>query len=183
MVRGFFLLVFRLVGWEVKGALPADVKKFVMIVAPHTSYWDFPIGIASRSILNLKGHFLIKAELFKNPVSAWFFRLLGGIPVDRSSKDNNFVDTLAEEYIKREEFCIVITPEGTRAKVGKWKTGFHRIARAANVPILMVAFDFKEKFVEVKEPFYPTQDTEKDIQHIMSYYRGVSGKHPELGID
>lgn len=175
-------MVFKIVGWKVKGGLPKDVKKYVIIVAPHTSYWDFPIGVAARSIIRLRSHFLIKAEMFRNPILAKVFRWLGGIPVDRGNKHNNIVDLVAAEFDKREEFCITITPEGTRAKVYKWKTGFHRIARAAGVPIVMVGFDFKHKFVELLEPFYPTEDLEADLEHIQKYYKGLTGKHPHLGV-
>ena len=174
--------MFFITGWKVVGGLPKKEKKYVLIVAPHTSYWDFPVGVGARSIIRLKSRFLIKAELFKNPVLAWVFRLMGGIPVDRGNKNNNIVDIVKAEFDKHEEFCVTITPEGTRSKVHKWKTGFHRIARAAGVPIVMVSFDFKKKTVELLEPFYPTDDLEADMNYILNYYRGITAKHPELGV-
>ena len=158
-----------------------DLKKFVLIVAPHTSNYDFFVGLAARYILDLRSHFLAKNTLFKIPVVGWFFRIVGGIPVDRS-RNTNIVDQVVELFDKRDTFVLTVAPEGTRSYRPSWRTGFYRIAEKANVPIVMVAFDYSKKLVEVNDPFIPTGNLEEDIEMMKSYYRAIVGKNPELGI-
>ena len=158
-----------------------SLKKFVLIVAPHTSNWDFFVGIAARSILRLKSKYLAKNSLFNIPVVGWLLSKLGGFPVDRS-KNSNMVEQVAEMFSKKDRLVVTLTPEGTRSYVPKWKTGFYWIAHQANVPIVMVGFDYRNKTVEVKEPFYPTGDIEKDLPKILKYYRSIRGKYPENGV-
>ncbi len=179
-MRQFFLFMYKIFGWSIRGGLP-DIPKYILIVAPHTSYWDFPVGWAAKTILRLEGIFLGKAELFKTPVIGWALKKMGGYPVDRS-KNTKLVDFVVDLFNSREKLVVVLTPEGTRSYVPKWKTGFYYMAFNAKVPILMVGFDFKHKFVELREPFYPTGNLESDIEEIMSYFRGITGKHPELGV-
>ncbi|MFH6982347.1 lysophospholipid acyltransferase family protein [Marinoscillum luteum] len=180
MKKLFFRFCFRLTGWKMKGQRP-DLKQYVVIVAPHTSNWDFFVGVAARSISGLKSHFLAKKSLFDLPVVGWFMRAVGGFPVDRS-RNTNMVDQVVELFQQHEDFIITITPEGTRSYVPEWKTGFYRIAHKAGVPIVMVGFDFEHKVVEYREPFYPTGDMEADMEFIKSYYRSIKGKHPEKGV-
>ncbi len=176
----FFQFWFTLFGWRTKGVVP-DLKKYIIIVAPHTSNYDFFVGLAAKHILDIHSHFLAKNSLFRIPVVGWFLRSIGGHPVDRS-RNTNMVDQVAEIYARRERFVITVTPEGTRSFQPKWKTGFYRIAEKANVPIVMVSFDYKKKLVEIKEPFLPAGDMDTDVEWIKSYYRGVTGKNPELGV-
>lgn len=178
MIYQFF---FRLFGWKIKGEIPRDLKQYVMIVAPHTSNWDFMIGLAARSILRIDTKYVGKKELFRFPFG-WLFRKLGGYPVDRS-RNTNFVDATAELFREHEEFSICITPEGTRSYAPKWKTGFYYIAAKAGIPILMVGFDYSTKSVIVGPHFKPGGDLEKDFEYIRSFYRGVKGKYPEKGIN
>jgi len=178
--KRFFQFLFLLFGWRTKGRMP-DVKKFVLIVAPHTSNYDFFVGLAARYILDLRSHFLAKNSLFKIPVVGWFFKIVGGIPVDRS-RNTNIVDQVVELFDKRDRFVLTVAPEGTRSYRPIWRTGFYRIAEKANVPIVMVAFDYSKKLVEVNDPFIPTGNLEEDIEMMKSYYRTIVGKNPELGI-
>ena len=157
------------------------LKKYVLIVAPHTSNWDFFVGIAARSILKLRSKYLAKNSLFRIPVVGWLLTQLGGFPVDRS-RHSNLVEQVAEMFRNRDKLVVTLTPEGTRSYVPKWKTGFYWIAHQANVPIVMVGFDYGNKIVEVKPPFYPTGDIEKDLPFILNYYRSIKGKHPENGV-
>lgn len=180
MIRQFFILMYKITGWKIKGGRPT-IPKYILIVAPHTSYWDFPVGWAAKTILRLKGVFLGKAELFKTPVIGWILKKMGGVPVDRS-RNTKLVDFVADLFKKYDELAVVLTPEGTRSYVPKWKTGFYYMAITSNVPIVMVGFDFKKKVVELNDPFYPTGNLDEDIAFIMSYYRGITGKHPELGV-
>lgn len=180
MIRKIVIFFYRITGWKVTGFVPQD-QKLLLLVAPHTSYWDFPVGYAAKIILQFDAKFLGKVELFKTPVLGWILKKMGGVPVIRD-KNNNMVDFVVNLFNTNENFKVVITPEGTRAYVPKWKTGFYHIAKNAGIPIVMCGFDFKKKVVEVKPPFYPTDDFEADMDYIMSYFRGVTGKHPELGV-
>lgn len=179
-MRFIYKLLFKLLGWKISGSISPNLKKYVMIVAPHTSNWDFLVGLAARSILKLDTKYLAKQELFKPPFG-WLFYALGGYPVDRS-KHNNLTDAVVNIFNSKEWFSICITPEGTRKYSEKWKTGFHSIAHKANVPIVMVAFDYGTKTVFANEPFHPSSDLNADIEKIKNYYRQFKGKVPEHGI-
>ena len=104
--------------------------------------------------------------------------LRGGAPVDRS-KNNNLVDAIVDIFESREEFRLGLSPEGTRKKVEKWRTGFYYVAKTANVPIVMITLDFGRKENKISEPFYPTDDKEADFKFMRSFYEGVEGKIPE----
>lgn len=179
--RRFFKFWFDLFGWKVVGDKPKDLKKYVIIVAPHTSNYDFFVGLAAKHIIDLHSHFLGKDSLFKIPLVGWFMRQIGGYPVDRS-KNNNLVDQVVGFYQKHDEFVIALTPEGTRSYAPKWRTGFYHIAQNANVPIMMVGFDYSRKIVEFREPYFVSGDKEKDIEEMKAYFRNFKGKHLEKGI-
>ena len=153
-------------------------QKYVIIAAPHTSWQDFPIGILARNTSGIKINFIGKNSLFKGPFG-FFFRSLGGTPVDRS-KNNNLVEAIIDIFNSKDEFKLALSPEGTRKKVEKWKTGFYYIAKGANVPIVMATLDFGKKEVKISEPYYTTDDMEKDFEHFESFYKRVVGKNPEL---
>lgn len=168
--------IFRRWGWKIEGNYPYDVKKFVIIVVPHTSSWDFPVGLLVRSVLKADIKFVGKASLFRPPFG-WLFRSLGGYPVDRS-KRNNFVDAVVDIFNREERFALSIAPEGTRHRVDRLKTGFYYIALGAKVPIVRVKFDWGNKIVGFSDPFYPTGDIEADMEEIIAYFRGVQGRVP-----
>ncbi len=170
-------IYFTLMGWTIKGRFP-DVKKCVIIVVPHTHWMDFFIGLLARKIIGKKMHYVAKKELFKPPFG-WYFKWMGGAPIDRS-KSMGYVEAISKIFSEREEFRLTIAPEGTRKKVTEWKTGFYYIAKEANVPIVMVAFDYATKTVKIAEtPFYPTDNKEADFAFMRSFYEGVVGKIPE----
>ncbi len=174
MSRFLYNFFFRLAGWKVEGVMPAE-KKYIIIVAPHTSNWDFMLGLCCRSILRFDAKFFGKKELFRFPFGA-LFRWLGGVPVDRS-KHLNMVDAVAELFKERENFIVAIAPEGTRKQVTQWKTGFYFIAVKAKVPILMVSFDYRRKTVFINKPFSPTGKLAPDLQTIFSFYKDKEGKY------
>ncbi len=178
MISRFIL---RLFGWKIEGRYPFEIPKLVLIAAPHTSNWDFPLGLLVRSALGIPGNFVGKDSLFKPPLGR-LMHWLGGIPVDRSQR-KNFVDQIVQRFREREQICLVIAPEGTRKKVKEFKTGFYYIAKGAGVPILMCQFDWEHKIVGFSAPFYPTDNQEADFQHIYAYFRGVKGKIPAYGMD
>ena len=152
-----------------------------MIVAPHTSSRDVIIGIAFRKVLHLERiRFLGKKELFKAPFG-FIFRWLGGVPVDRFH-NSNLVDEVVRLFNSKEEFIIALSPEGTRKKVDRLRTGFYHIAKNAAVPIVMLALDFEHKQLVFAEPFFTGDDEAADFKHILQFFGPVKGRHPELGI-
>lgn len=168
-------------GWSVAKGFPYDQKKCVVIVAPHTSSWDFVIGIAFRSSLHIKdARFLGKAELFRPPFG-FIFRKLGGVPVERS-KNQNLVEEVSSLFGQHDSFRLVLSPEGTRKKVDRLKTGFYHIAKNAGVPIIMASLDYAKKQVSFSDPFYPTSDEAADFRLIHQHYAIVQGKIPEQGM-
>ena len=170
-------IIFRIIGWKITGEYPRDIQKKILIVAPHTSNWDFPIGLLARAIVRDKIQFVGKNSLFKPPLG-WFMKAIGGIPVDRS-KSTNFVRAVVDEYERREKMTIVIAPEGTRKKVDKFKTGFYFIAKLAEIPIIMTKFDYANKEINFADPFYPTGNDEADLEMIQEHFRGIRGRAAE----
>ena len=168
----------RILGWKLVGDFPKYLKKYVVIAAPHTSWKDFPIAILARNSSGEKVNFIGKNSLFKGPFG-FIFRSLGGTPVDRS-KSSNMVDAIIQIFDNKEEFRLGISPEGTRKKVIKWKTGFYFIAKGAKVPIVMATLDFENKEIKFSEPYDITDDKEKDFKHFHNFFKGVKGKHSEL---
>lgn len=167
----------KILGWKLSNDFPHNLKKFVVIAAPHTSWQDFPIGILARNTSGIKINFIGKDSLFKGPFG-FIFRSLGGTPVDRS-KSNNLVDAIIQVFNEKDQFRLALSPEGTRKKVEKWKTGFYYIAKGANVPVVMATLDFGKKEVKISEPYYTTDDKEKDFAYFHAFYNNVKGKKPE----
>jgi len=171
-------LYYKVLGWKISGFTDFNsIKKAVIIGAPHTHWYDFPIALLVRSVLGVKTNFIGKKGLFKWPYG-WFFRALGGAPVERKSNENQ-VEAIARLFSEKEEFKMALAPEGTRKKVEEWRTGFYYISKAANVPIIMFTLDFKNKQNHFSEPFYPTDNKEADFNFIKEFYKGVVGKIPE----
>lgn len=167
----------RLFGWRVSGQFPPK-HKMVFVVAPHTSNWDFFIGMFAKLALGVKIHWLAKHSIFVWPVGG-LLKHLGGIPVKRDAAQG-FAEQIAERYRQSETLFIAITPEGTRSKVEKLKTGFLRIAEEADVPILLIGFDYPSKQIVVADIFQPTGDLDKDEQAVRDYFYRFKGKRPEL---
>jgi 1-acyl-sn-glycerol-3-phosphate acyltransferase len=164
-------------GWKVIGGIPADLKKCVVVVAPHTSMYDFIIGRLAWYALGLKVKFLIKKEMFAFPLGP-FLKRMGGIPVDRG-KSNKLVDYVAGLFDQYDSLYITITPEGTRRLNPKWKRGFYYIALKANVPIALGFLDYTSKTGGVDKIFKPSGDFDKDFQIVEDFYRGRGAKHPD----
>ena len=153
----------------------------MVIVAPHTSSWDVIICLAFRKSLRLERFkFLGKRELFKPPFG-FFFRWIGGIPVDRFHH-TRLVDQVAALFNEKEEFIIGLSPEGTRKKVDRFRTGFYHIAKKAMVPIVMIGLDFGKKQLIFAEPFFAGDNLEADFAIILQFFGPLKGKHPELGL-
>lgn len=169
-------LIFKLWGWKVIDHRPQPMGQCIYVVAPHSSNWDFIVGVCARSIGRLKNtKYLAKKQLFAWPIG-WLFRALGGYPVDRS-KNSNITDQVVHYFKTIPDFSIGITPEGTRKQVKSWKTGFWRIAKGANVPLILTSFDYGRKEVTFREPFWVTDDMDKDIAWMMDYFKQFKGRN------
>jgi 1-acyl-sn-glycerol-3-phosphate acyltransferase len=166
-------------GFKLTGKIDKFPKKTMFVIMPHTSNWDFPLGVLVRSAINIKIKYFGKDSLFKWP-HGFIFRWLGGIPVDRS-KNNNFVKASVEAISKYDELSLGIAPEGTRKRVDKLKSGFYWIAHEAKMPIVMVKFDFKNKEVNFSEPWNTCGDFEKDLLIIDEHFKGTEGRNPQYG--
>jgi 1-acyl-sn-glycerol-3-phosphate acyltransferase len=170
----FFL---RLCGWRVMGQLP-DIPKFVIIGAPHTSNWDFVMFLALAFVLKVDVRFMGKAEIFRPPF-AGFFRWCGGVPVDRS-RHQGLVEQMVRAVQESEQFKLVITPEGTRSKVGEWKRGFYHIAKEAGIPVVTGYVDTRTKTCGIGPTFMMTDDAEADIKAMQAFFKDKVGINPRL---
>ena len=171
------LIFHRLMGWSLVGRFP-DLDRCVIAVAPHTSWVDFPLGVLVRSLIGVKMNYVGKKSLFRPPFG-WFFRWMGGAPVDRG-KSSDTVHAVAALFRSREVFRLALAPEGTRKKVAQWRSGFYYIALEAGVPIILVAFDFGNKQVRISEPQIPTGNFESDYKDYRRFFEGVTGYKPEF---
>jgi len=164
-----------LLGWRIEGEIP-NLPKFVVAVAPHTSNWDFVVGVAAMFALDLKIAFLGKDTLFRGPFAA-ALRWMGGIPIDRSSPHGVVADSIGA-FGNSERLVLAIAPEGTRKRVERFRTGFLHIARGANVPVLLAALDYGEHCVRFGPLIEPGEDVEADRARIEAHFAPVRGKKP-----
>ena len=177
-MRFFWSLYVWITGWKIQNNFPYHLDKCVIIVAPHTSAWDFVVGLAIRSVRHLEHvKYLGKDSLFKGPF-AFIFKSTGGFPVDRFNK-HNMVDQVVQLFNTHDKFVLALSPEGTRKKVAQLRTGFYFIAYKAGVPIIPVAFDYGKKEVKIGAPFTTTGNYEADMKIISAHFTGVQGRFPE----
>ena len=174
LTRGFCALVLRLLGWRFEGILP-NCEKFVGVLAPHTTGRDFVIGLTAIGAIGIRVSWLGIDWLVRYP----FMRKLGGIAVDRS-KTHGVVSSAVQEFERRDRFVLGLSPEGSRKKVVPWKTGFYRIATAAEVPILLIGIDHREKWIRFGALFEPSGDYDSDMETIIKpFYAEAAEKYPE----
>lgn len=166
-----------LAGWKTGSVLSASVKKCVLVGAPHTSNFDYPIALATLYASGVKTRFLAKKSLFKFPLGI-LMRLTGGVPVDRS-KHNNMVDAMIDMFANNDRLILLIPVEGTRSYVKEWKSGFYHTAVGAGVPIALGYLDYGRKVAGFGELFYPTGNYHQDLAVIQQYYRQFKPKYPE----
>lgn len=158
--------------WKLKGYFPS-LPKYIVAVVPHTSWIDFFLGLLVRSISMEPISFIGKKELF-NPLTGWFFRILGGKPIDRSGNKGS-VESVVALFNTHKIFRIALSPEGTRDKVKKLRTGYYHIAKKLKIPIIPVAFDYENKQVIIHPKFNVSEDEEKDLAELESIFKGVGG--------
>ena len=179
MLRSFCRWLIKIWGFRITGNFPVKDKKKLYAVIPHTSNWDFPLGILMKYGYSMDVRYVAKHSLFRFPFG-WFFRWTGGIPIDRS-KSANYVDAMVEIFGRYDTISIAIAPEGTRKKVDKLRTGFYWIAKKAGIPLILVKFDWGNKEVNYSEAFYPGDNAEEDLKKIENHFKNVVGKVPEYG--
>jgi 1-acyl-sn-glycerol-3-phosphate acyltransferase len=173
-----FKLWFKIKGWKTGEAIPAHIKKCVVIAAPHTSNWDFVYSLATAQLLGVKVHYLAKKELFRFPLRGLLLQT-GGIPVTRTTS-NNLVASIITLFNEKEELKLMIPAEGTRKRVDKWKSGFYHVALGAGVPVFMGYLDYKEKIAGYGPELTLTGDKAKDAATIRNFYSDKTAKYPEL---
>lgn len=165
----------RVTGWKFAGELP-QIPKFVIIVAPHTSNWDFLVGLAAKFALGLDVQWFGKESLFRGPMGA-IMRRFGGRPVRRDTPEG-VVAAMAETIRSEPQFLLALAPEGTRSAVIQWRTGFYHIAEAADIPIVPVWFDYSRKEVGIGRPVRATGHLDADVAALKALYRPEMAKHP-----
>ena len=169
-------LLYKRMGWTAHIEVDHP-EKYILCLAPHTSNWDFIIGLLYSRAEGIKANFLMKKEWFFWPLGP-IFRKLGGVPVWRS-KHTSMTDNLAETARKRDTFGLCITPEGTRSLNPEWKKGFYFIALKAGIPILLYGVDYEKKLIQCTKVIIPSGDVEKDMKEIKLYFKDFKGKKPE----
>jgi 1-acyl-sn-glycerol-3-phosphate acyltransferase len=176
LIRRLLLLWFRRGGWTISGTLPPD-PKFVLMGASHTSNWDFLVFLGAVQGLGRKVHFIGKHSLFRWPLGG-FMRALGGIPVDRGSRQD-LVGQVVAQFHAHDEFILVVAPEGTRSRTSEWKTGFYQIALKAGVPIVAAGPDFPTRRGVFGPVIRPTGDYAADMKPAFAFFRTLTPRHPE----
>lgn len=166
----------RAFGWSLTGSPPKETKA-VFVAAPHTSNWDLPFTLAVAWSLDMDIKWAGKSNLFKPPFGP-LMRLLGGVPIDREKRGHQ-VDAIAHAIEASDGLYLIIAPSGTRSRRDHWKSGFYRIAEAAQVPMVMGFLDYERKTGGVGFTMAPSGDLAKDMAQIREFYATVRGKHPE----
>ena len=174
LTRAMGHAMLRAMGWTVEGEVP-NLPKFVIAVAPHTSNWDFVVGIATMFALDLRIGYLGKHTLFRWPFGA-LMRWTGGIPVDRTSPHGVVGDSVAA-FTRTQRRILAIAPEGTRSRVGQFKSGFLQIARGARVPVILATLDWGAKVVRLGPAFDPGEDVEADRRRTEAFFAPVRGRN------
>ena len=168
--------VLKIMGWKVTGEIPA-YSKAIYAVAPHTSNWDFVIGVAVMLSMNLKLKFLGKDAIFIWPFKG-LLESIGGIPVNRK-KSHGVVEQIVQQFEQRDSLILALSPEGTRSKTKEWKTGFLAMANKANVPVITVSFHFDKKELRFGKASYISENIPEELVRIKSYFFDACAKNPQ----
>jgi 1-acyl-sn-glycerol-3-phosphate acyltransferase len=180
MLKLICRFIFRLQGWTLDDQLPPEIKRCLVLAAPHTSNWDFWYTMAAFAQYGIKIRFTVKKEWMRFPFSL-IMKPLGAIPIDRSPQSNgqrpSATEAMAQLFAEQEELVLVITPEGSRSLRKEWKTGFYYVAEAAQVPILLGYVDYAKKKAGIGGMVQPTT-IEKTLEQVMAFYSKISPKFP-----
>ncbi|OUW02448.1 MAG: acyltransferase [Betaproteobacteria bacterium TMED156] len=177
ILQALSILVLGLFGWRAVGKVPKDIRKYVIIAAPHTSYWDFPMFLLVVLALRLNLNVFIKHTLFIGPIG-WFLSYCGGVPIDRRAAGARVRQTV-QEYENNDDMVLLITPEGTRSAQANWKTGFYHIASEAKVPVAVAFVDTAERRAGIDHFITPSGDIDKQMAEIKAFYDTKRGMRPE----
>jgi 1-acyl-sn-glycerol-3-phosphate acyltransferase len=175
-MRQLAVIILRLIGWRTVYTLPPGPKS-VVIVYPHTSNWDFPIGMLFKMRHGVDLHWAGKDTLFRGPLR-WFFGKLGGVPINRREA-TGMTRQLAEAYARKENFSICIAPEGTRSKSDHWKTGFYRLALTTGLPLGLGFIDYGSKSAGIERWVTLSGNEVADLEMLRAYYADKTGLYPE----
>lgn len=172
-------LFLRATGWRVPApGEGAQVRRCIVLAAPHTSNWDMPNMVAFAWIYGVRLRFMMKHTMFVGP-AGWLFRRLGGIAIERHRRDG-VVKQAADLFTDQDELVLVIAPEGTRGRTETWKSGFYHIARRAEVPVWLSYLDYGRREGGFGPAFDLTGDVGADMDAIRDFYADKTGRHPEL---
>lgn len=175
-MRAISHFLIRLTGWKLDDQSP-DVPRYVLIGYPHTSNWDFVIGMLAKSAMSMPLNWVAKHSIFWGPFK-YLFVAMGGIPLNRDTTQG-FIQKNIEIFQQREHFVLGLMPEGTRSKADHWKSGFYHIAQGAGVPIAFAYMDYSKKIVGVGKVIQPSGDMQADMEIIREFYSDKIGRHPE----
>ena len=173
--------VFAVAGWKLGEIRNPEIKKSIMIAAPHTSNWDLIMARAAFYLMDVDVRFTVKKEWAEHWLLGGLVRSIGALAVDRS-RNNSLVDGMVQLFDEHDELVILVTPEGTRAYQPRWRKGYYFAALGARVPIRLGFLDYVKKEAGIGEAVYPTGDYEADEAKIKAYYRTKTGRFPEKGI-
>ena len=178
LIGRWFLRAF---GWKVEGSVPAvsGNENIIIIAGPHTSNWDGVFGFAAILGLDAKITFFGKHSLFGQPVLGRFLTYMGGIPVDKSKPGIGLTEVAIDNMSKLNGSLLAISPEGTRAKTDKLKSGFLRIAQATKGKVFLAAFDFESNRIVLDSFLDLSGDNENDLAYVKEYFTKFKGKRPE----
>jgi 1-acyl-sn-glycerol-3-phosphate acyltransferase len=176
MLQAIAKAILKVGGWEMAGELP-EAKRAVFIAAPHTSNWDGFWALVYKVAIQLDIHFFAKQSLFWFPLNV-LLRALGGVPLDRK-RAGSAVDQAVEMFRKNESYYFGLAPEGTRSRADHWKSGFYRIARGADVPIVLGFLDYGNRRIGIGPTLDLSGDWEKDLEFCREFYKDIQGRWPE----
>jgi len=176
-------LLLRLSGWRLNPSIPKEVQHCIIVAAPHTSNWDIYFARLGFYIMGIPLKFTIKQEWMRFPLNL-LIGSVGGLPIDRRPREAtgerpSYTQLMAELLQQHQRIAIMVTPEGTRSRRSKWRTGFYYAALKADTPICLGYLDYRKKEAGVGGPVYPSGDIEADLKQIMDFYRDIQGKHPQ----
>lgn len=185
ILRWLALQLFLALGWKLVGNIPQDIKKAVVVVAPHTSNWDGFYGLLFCFVKQLPVKFAVKKEAMIFPIGP-ILKWMGAIPIDRKRKSKavkrgSMVQHMTAMLQQQDTLMLIIAPEGTRSRVKRWKRGFYYIALHAKVPLVLGYIDYRKKHIGFGYTVHPTGDIAKELQQIQSFYQDKVGKYPEQG--
>jgi 1-acyl-sn-glycerol-3-phosphate acyltransferase len=175
MLQSLSMALLSLFGWNLEKKIPED-NKILIIGAPHTSNWDFPLTLLAMSALGLRFSWIGKHTLFRGPIGS-LYRRIGGIPVNRKAS-SGFINEIVQSFAARDVLRLAIAPEGTRSKGDHWKAGFYRIAVQADIKICLGFIDYTTKTIGLGPTLMPSKDIAADFELIKEFYKEKTGKHP-----